>query len=64
MNNLKKSNTITMLIICVIIVVITAYVLKFIEERCDVMYAKYKITQEISQYKNVKDSIGDISEDN
>lgn len=43
MNNLKKSNTITMLIICVIIVVITAYVLKFIEERCDVMYTKCEL---------------------
>ena len=60
----KDKNPIAMLLICTIIVVLSATILRIasdaIEEKYKIIQLKENITQEMDEYQNIKNNIGDI----
>lgn len=60
----KDKNPIAMLLICTIIIVLSATILRIasdaIEEKYKIIQLKENITQEMDEYQNIKNNIGDI----
>ena len=60
----KDKNPIAMLLICTIIVVLSATIIRIasdaIEEKYKIIQLKENITQEMDEYQNIKNNIGDI----